>query len=90
MTLTLDPDVRAAADELLAQLPTRMSLSSLVDELLREFVTTVGPMVAKVTEASPLDRVRVMHELAGQQMLRFGQEYAEAVRAATEGEPGKE
>lgn len=79
VSLTLDPEIRAAADELLAQLPGRMSLSELVDELLGEFVTTVGPMVKQVVEASPLDRVNTLHQLAGQQMFAFGKEYAETV-----------
>lgn len=82
VTLTLDPEVRAAADQLLTELPGKMSLSALVDELLRDFVTTVGPMVKQVIEASPLDRVNTLHQLAGQQMLSFGEEVAKTVHLA--------
>lgn len=82
VTLTLDPEVRAAADQLLSELPGKMSLSALVDELLREFVTTVGPMVKQVIEASPLDRVNTLHQLAGQQMLSFGEEVSKTVHLA--------
>ena len=77
-------------DDLLAQLPVKMSLSALVDELLEEFIVTVGPMVKQLAEAEALDRVQFMHQLAGQQMLRFGQEFAETVRAMEESAARKE
>lgn len=90
VTLTLDADVRAAADELLAQLPTRVSLSSLVEQLLREFVATVGPVLGQLDDASPADRVRILHELGGTQVLRVAEALGEAVTAAKGSQPGRE
>jgi len=96
VTLTLDPDVRAAADQLLRELPGKMSLSALVDMLLADFVGNVGPMVKRLAEADPLERVTLMHQLVGQQMFEFGAELQESLkdyesaRANEESSSGKE
>lgn len=99
MTLTLDADVKAGVVELLASLPGKVSFSELVDDLLRNFLVEVAPMVKQVVAAAPGERVQLMEQLAGQQMLSFGRQFSstvehlqalEAVRTVKESEKRKE
>lgn len=84
VTLTLDPDVRQAADQLLAKLPVKVSLSSLVNELLEEFVVTVGPSLDEVMNAEPAERVSALHSMTGRLVGSVGVQLAEITRAIEE------
>lgn len=90
VALTLDPDVRRAADDLLAKLPTKVSLSALVDELLEGFVTQVGPLLDDLLEADPSTRITAMHAMTGRLLGVLGAELAETVRAIESTEVRKE
>lgn len=90
VTLTLEPTVRQAADQLLAQLPVKLSLSSLVNELLSEWVVNVGPFVAEAMTGDAADRIAAMHRITGQAVERMGQGMADATRAIEEQENRKE
>lgn len=79
ISLTLDPDVVAAARSMLSRLPMRTSLSELVDDLLREFVLRVGPAVEDLVSADPGDRLALVERFTGQMMLGFGKEFAETL-----------
>lgn len=90
VTLTLDPDVRQAADQLLAKLPVKVSLSSLVNELLEEFVVNVGPVLDDVVNADPNQRVAALHSMTGRLVGNMGEQLALTTRAIQEQESRKE
>lgn len=78
-SLTLDPDVVAATRSMLSGLPMRVSMSELVDDLLKEFVLRVGPAVKELVNAEPGDRLALVERLTGQMMLGFGKEFADTL-----------
>lgn len=88
VTLTLDPDVLDAARQLLRELPGKLSLSGVVDDVLREWVNAVAPLVARLKDADPVERVRILHEVYGRQMAMLGREFDATVRAASEDQEG--
>lgn len=75
VSLTLDPEIRAQAMALLEDLPGKPSFSQLVDELVAEFVTRVGPMVEQMKAATAgHDVSEAVKRLLGAQMLAVGAE----------------
>lgn len=90
-TLTLDPRTRSEVSELLAQLPVKVSLSSLVNELLTEWAETVGPHLVTALSGTADDRLAAMHRATGAAIERMGSGMAEVTRALKEQqEPEKE
>src|SRR5690606_11559815 len=73
VSLTLDPEVRAAAQEVLKELPFRMSLSELIDTLLSEFVRTTWPVLRKVAGAPAADRLAVLQAFTVESVGRLMQ-----------------
>ena len=75
VTLTLDPDIRARVQQVLENMPGKPSLSQLVDELLDEFTTTMGPVFERLKEATgSADPAELMRRVLGDQMLELGAE----------------
>lgn len=64
---------------MLARMPKKVSLSELVDDLLKEFVLRIGPVVTDLVEADPSDRIALLEQFSGQMMLQFGKEFVETV-----------
>lgn len=89
VSLTLDPEIRARAMALLQDLPGKPSFSQLVDELVAEFVTRVGPMVEQMKAATEgHDVSEAVKRLLGDQMLALGAEagkVAEALKSLPRG-----
>lgn len=90
VTLTLDPDVVREAKALLARFPgRRVSLSSVTDDLLRQFVVGFGPMVDRLEETD--DRavqLEILHAFFGMQMAGVSEEFLRLVRATQPEEEG--
>lgn len=93
VTVTLDPQVLDATRELLASMPgADVTLSRLVDELLRDFVRRMTPMVQELRRLAEKERVDPVEALAvldaafGRTVAELGQGYA---AARTEWEPKK-
>jgi len=69
LTLTLDPDVVRTAKTLLRAVPG-LSLSQLVDQLLRAFIVNTAPAFEKLEAATTSEeRLQVMHAMFGQHVL---------------------
>ncbi len=96
VTVTLDPTVLNATRELLATFPgSNLTFSRLVENLLREFVRGVSPMVDELRELAnrkePVDSVevlRVIDAVFGRGVADMSQAYT-AVRTKAEGPKGE-
>ena len=89
VTLTLDPDIRASVQKVLENMPGKPSLSQLVDELLEEFVESMGPVFEQLKAAtSGTDSAEIMRRVLGDQFLALGAEAGRVNEALKNLPPG--
>ena len=96
VSLTLDPKVLEATRQLLAMIPGQdLSLSRLVDQVLRDFVVRVGPSIRELRQLAeqgddidPVQALQVMDRMFAQSVAELGQGYA-AVRTKWEPKEGE-
>jgi len=90
VNLTLDADVLDATRAVLERIPGRMSLSQLVDELLRDFVLNMGPLIDELEATTdPVERLRALDAMFGKQVRDLSTTFTEAVRTAPEVKKGR-
>jgi hypothetical protein len=77
VTLTLNRDIYRRTRELLTKLPGVPSVSSVVDQLLDQFVTTMGPIIDDVFSTDPDTQISALTRLYGDMAL----DLAGAIRA---------
>lgn len=89
VTLSLNSDIYKRTKDFLALLPGKPSVSSLVDDVLEQFLTRFGEAFKKAQEEglSPREFMKVWH---ADTMTDVSVEYAELVRMLKEKEEKKE
>jgi hypothetical protein len=90
VNLSLTSDYYEAVRELLAKMPGKPSVSSLVDDMLRDFVVHVGPHLEQIVAVSPLERVQAVKHIHAELLGTVSGHFVDTVRTLQqEGEKGK-
>lgn len=89
VTLSLDPDAYRGIRAILARIPGKPSVSALVDDLFRQFVGQVGPLLDEV-EADPATQARALLAFHGSIVRESSVELDELLRTLDVQEAGKE
>lgn len=89
VTLSLDSDGYRAVRAILARIPGKPSVSGLIDDLFRQFIGTVGPLLDEV-EADPAAQARALLAFHGNLVRESSVQLDEVIRALDAEEAGKE
>lgn len=89
VTLSLDGDAYRRLRALLARIPGKPSVSSLVDDLFRGFVATVGPVVDEI-EGDPAQTARALVAFHGELVRQASVGLDQVVRSIEAEEAGRE
>lgn len=80
VNLSLTSDHYEAVRELLAKLPGKPTVSSLVDEMLRDFAVHVGPHLEQIASVSPLERVQAVKQVHAELLGTVSFKFVDTVR----------
>jgi len=89
VTLSIDMGVYASVRAILARMPGRPTASGIVEDLFRQFVGQVGPLLDEVGD-DPSTAVRALTEFHGRNVRTSSVALDEVIRTIQAEEAGKE